>query len=107
MAFNEAPNATFSSWSEDATNITLPIASVTGLTAAEADGATGDIREVIRCILNETHTSWQNQATPPTLSEVYASSSKSQSINNDEVTETYTFKFVVSGTYNVKSMPTT
>ena len=41
------PDAWFASWSENGTNITLPIGSVTDLTAAEADVTTGDIREVL------------------------------------------------------------
>lgn len=41
------PGTLFSSWSEDGTNITVPIASWPGLTADIADATTGDARKVI------------------------------------------------------------
>lgn len=47
MAKDLTPDAWFPSWSEDGTNITVPIASITGLTDTEADTATGDIRQVL------------------------------------------------------------
>ena len=34
-------------YTSDGTNLTIPIASLAGLTAADADAATGDIRKVI------------------------------------------------------------
>ena len=52
MAFDPAPSSLFASWSEDGTDITVPIASITDLTAAEADGTTGDWRDVIGRILD-------------------------------------------------------
>jgi hypothetical protein len=51
MAFNPAPTSFFANWSEDGANITLPIASVPELTAAEADATTGDIRKVLFAII--------------------------------------------------------
>jgi hypothetical protein len=44
MAFDPAPSSLFPSWSEDGTTISVPIASIANLTAAEADGTTGDWR---------------------------------------------------------------
>ena len=55
MPATTVPTTFLASWSEDATNITLPIASVTGLTAAEADGASGDIREILRTLLETVY----------------------------------------------------
>ena len=46
MAFNPAPSHWIASFSEDGTLISVPIASFPELTAAEADGTTGDIRKV-------------------------------------------------------------
>lgn len=51
MAYTQAPADWIPSWSEDATNITVPIASFPELTAAEADATTGDIREVLYALL--------------------------------------------------------
>jgi len=55
MAFDPAPSSLFTSWSEDGTDITLPIASVDGLTAAEADGTTGDWRAVMHRLIEHTY----------------------------------------------------
>jgi hypothetical protein len=52
MAFDPAPSSLFASWSEDGTTISVPIASITDLTAAEADGTTGDWRDVMARILD-------------------------------------------------------
>lgn len=40
-------------YSSDGTDITIPIASLPGLTAALADYATGDIRAVLACLLEK------------------------------------------------------
>lgn len=47
-----APSEFIGSYVSDGTNITIPIASLTGLTAAQADGLTGDIRAVLMAILD-------------------------------------------------------
>lgn len=52
MAFDPAPSSLFASWSEDGTTISVPIASIDDLTAAEADGTTGDWRDVMGRILD-------------------------------------------------------
>lgn len=59
MAFNPAPNALFPSWSEDGTTIEVPIASFPELTAAEADGATGDSRKVVYALLQKIYAAIQ------------------------------------------------
>jgi hypothetical protein len=46
MAFSDTPTDWLPSWSENGTDITLPIASLPELTAAEADATTGDIRKI-------------------------------------------------------------
>jgi len=55
MAFDPAPSSLFASWSEDGTDITVPIASIDDLTAADADGTTGDWREVVFRIVDHTY----------------------------------------------------
>jgi len=47
MAQDLKPSTWIPSWSEDGTDVTFPIASIPELTAAEADGATGDMRKCI------------------------------------------------------------
>ena len=48
---NAAPGAWFTNWTENGTNITLPLASLDKLDAAQADGTTGDIRQVVYALL--------------------------------------------------------
>ena len=59
MAFNPAPTALFASWSEDATNITVPIASIPELTAAEADASDGDSRKIAYALMEQLY-AWYN-----------------------------------------------
>lgn len=46
MAFNPAPTELFAGYTSDGTDITIPIASILGLTAAEAHTTTGDWRSI-------------------------------------------------------------
>jgi hypothetical protein len=45
------PNSLFVGYAADETSLTIPIASLIGLTAAEADAVTGDCREILQAIL--------------------------------------------------------
>lgn len=60
MAFDPAPSTWLDNWSEDGTDITVPIATFDELTAAEADAATGDIRKVMWAIMQKIYDSWNN-----------------------------------------------
>lgn len=55
MPFNPAPSALLPGYTSDGTNITIPLASLPGLTAAEADATTGDSREVIRAFMEQVY----------------------------------------------------
>lgn len=48
---NVLPTDLIAGYTSDGTNITIPLASLTGLSAAEAAADTGDGREVIRVLL--------------------------------------------------------
>lgn len=50
MAFNKAPTELFASYTSDGTNITIPIASITGLTVGQAHTTTGDWRAIMQAI---------------------------------------------------------
>ena len=52
MAFNKAPTALFAGYSSDGTNITIPLANIPGLTAAEADATTVDWRSIFLSMCN-------------------------------------------------------
>jgi hypothetical protein len=51
--FVQTPATSIPSYDSDGTNITIPIASLPGLTSEQADPETGDIRAVIVAILNK------------------------------------------------------
>jgi len=53
--FNPAPTELFANWSEDGQDITLPIASVPELTAAEADASSGDSRKIAYALMEQLH----------------------------------------------------
>jgi hypothetical protein len=60
-AYRLSPEKVLPGYSSDGTNISIPIASVIGLTAAEADAVTGDWREILQAILLravEYHKTW-------------------------------------------------
>jgi hypothetical protein len=56
MAFNPAPTALWPSYTSDGINITIPIASLPGLTAGEAHTTTGDWREILLSIVSSSYT---------------------------------------------------
>jgi hypothetical protein len=66
-----SPKYIFPNYLSDGTNITIPIASLIGLTAAEADAVTGDCREILQAIFLravEYHRSWTWHQQPRTYS---------------------------------------
>lgn len=92
MAFNPAPNSWLPSWSEDGTDISLPIASVPKLTAAEADGATGDIRKTLYALLDKISAHWDSlaEADRPQKMRIV----KGESLSAGVITTTYYFTFL-------------
>jgi hypothetical protein len=104
--FNDAPNTWIASWSEDATTISFPIASLTGLTAEKADGTTGDIRSVLLSLLKTLATQWatMSSAEQPSYMKIYASASTNATTG--EITRSYTIQLTtaVSGE-DVKDEP--
>lgn len=55
MAFNPAPTVVFAGWSENGTDITLPIAALPELTAGEADAVTGDSRKILFALMERIY----------------------------------------------------
>ena len=89
----KAPSNWLASWSEDGTNITLPIASIPGLTAVEADGASGDIRNTLYPLLETLYAKWLTvaEADRPTKMTIYRNSVVDDLTN--KLTRQYTFTF--------------
>ena len=67
MAINVSPSAWIADYASDGTNITIPIASLQGLTSAEADAATGDIRKLLLAFEATMFATWDGkpQASQP------------------------------------------
>lgn len=64
MAFDAKPSTWITSWSEDATNVTFPLASLDQtLTAAEADANTGDWRDCFFSLVDHTYQHYNSLAT--------------------------------------------
>ena len=60
MAFDKTPSVWILGWSEDGTNITVPIASFPELTAVEADGTSGDIRKILFALMEKLISAWNS-----------------------------------------------
>ena len=93
MAFDAKPSTWIDNWSEDGTDITVPIASFPEMTAAEADATTGDIRKVLFAIAEKLYDSWNNTATADRPSQMTISKSSSTAVSTGVVTNTYTLRF--------------
>ena len=86
------------SWAEDATNITIPIASIPEITAAEADAATGDMRKCIYALLAKFYAFWLTipVADRPANMTIYRSTSTNDVTG--EITQTFQFQFKITNT---------
>jgi len=58
MAFDPQPDEWLANWSEDGVDISVPLATFPELTAAEADGTSGDIRKIVWAIAHELWQVW-------------------------------------------------
>ena len=85
-------------WSEDGTDVAFPIASIPELTAAEADGATGDMRKCIYALLAKFYAFWLTipVADRPAMMTIYRSTSTNDVTG--EITQTFQFQFKVTHT---------
>ena len=86
-------------------NITLPIASLTGLTAQEADGEDGDIRKVMFALIETLYDVWAATATAdqPDGMKVFKQTSGAPG-DPDSIKRTFVFEFrTTPGTEDVAS----
>jgi len=97
MAQDLTPAHWIASWSVAGTDITIPIASITGLTAAEANGTTGDIRKVMFALLDQLYTVWAAETTAdlPLGMRMYKQTSGT---TDNEIRRTFVFKFQTGST---------
>lgn len=94
MAVSIVPTDWLTGWSEDATDITLPIATLPELTALEADGATGDIRKIMFALCEEMYTQYNALDTADKPAKMVISKSSTLSATTGIVTHSYGMKFL-------------
>jgi len=93
MAFDSKPSTWLPNWSEDGTDISVPLATFPEMTAAEADAEVGDIRKVLFAIAEKVHDSWNNTAQADRPTQMYIAKSSSVNSTTGVVTNTYTLRF--------------
>jgi hypothetical protein len=96
MAFSPVPTNFFASWSENGTTISVPIASFPEMTAAEADGATGDIRKILYAICERCWSVWNALATADKPTKMTIGKSSNTNVLTGKITHQYTFTFINS-----------
>jgi hypothetical protein len=62
MAMNLAPSHWLAGYTADSSGITIPLTALPGLSAAEADETTGDIRKVARALFAALHAAYIGEA---------------------------------------------
>ena len=108
MAFDKTPTVWMPNWSEDATNIIVPIATFPEMTAAEADAATGDIRKILYALLEKLYAVWAALAVADRPSRMTMSRSTSVNDTTGEITRQYVITLVtapVAGGIEVEDEP--
>lgn len=93
MAFDAKPNTWIANWSEDATNITIPLASFPKMTAAEADATSGDIRKVLFAIADKLYDTWANTDAADRPAKMVLTKTKAVDVATNLVTSIFTFRF--------------
>jgi len=93
MAFDPAPGTWLDNWTEDGTDITVPLATFPELTAAEADAATGDIRKVMWALMQKIYDAWTDTAAADRPAKWTISKSAVIDSTTGIVTNTFTVRF--------------
>jgi len=93
MAFDPAPSTWLASWSEDGTDITVPIATFPEMTSGEADAATGDIRKVVYAICEALFQQMLVTASPDRPTKMFINKSGGLIPSTGEWNVTYSIRF--------------
>lgn len=94
MAFDPKPTSLIPNWSEDGTNIAVPIASFPELTAAEADALTGDIRKVCFALTKKLSDAYEALAAADKPANMVIGRNAYANAAGSEMTHVITFTFV-------------
>lgn len=99
MAFDPTPTNLFAGMSEDGTTLSIPLASIPGLTSAESDAVTGDSRKIIFSILERFSSFLTDLATEDQPDRVTVTRSRANETTESDVYErSFTFRVKLGGT---------
>jgi hypothetical protein len=107
MAFNKAPSHWISGYTFDGTNLSIPLAALTGLSSGSANATTGDIREIIQKFQEAMWQKWVSEGSGNTPVEMtlfapVVSTNSTTSV----VTRTYQAQYLgTTGTFSIASEP--
>jgi len=90
MAFDKTPNIWMSGWNENGTAISVPIATFTELTAAEADSDSGDIRKIVWAFLKKWYDEYSTRSSTNQPSKWTCTRSISVNATTGEVANVFT-----------------
>lgn len=98
MAQNLSPSHWLPGYSADSSAVTVPLAALPGLSAAEAHATTGDIRKVARAVLAALWAAWLGEETADRPQRMQLSRGTSVDDLTETTTRTYTATFRVATT---------
>ena len=96
MARNLAPSHWLTGYSADSDGITIPLSALPGLSAAEADETTGDIRKVARAICAALHAAYLGEAEADRPEQMQLSRYTNVDESTNTTTRTYQARFNVA-----------
>jgi len=91
MAFDKTPTTWLANWSEDGTDITVPLATFPEMSAADADASTGDIRHIVFAICEKLHTTYVGTATGDRPNKMTISKTATVHTARNVIASRYTF----------------
>ena len=96
MAMNLAPSHWLDGYTADSSGITIPLTALPGLSAAEADETTGDIRKVARALAAALYAAYIGEAEADRPAQMQLSRYTSVDETNDTTTREYRARFNVA-----------
>ncbi len=95
MAMNLAPSHWLDGYTADSSGITIPLTALPGLSAAEANATTGDIRKVARALFAALHAAYLGEAEADRPQQMELSRYTNIDESTDTTARSYTARFVV------------
>ncbi len=103
MSFSKVPTDWIANWSSDGTDITIPIATLAELTAAEAHTTTGDIRDIVFAFVEHFWDQYNAKASADRPAKMKVSKTAVYNATYDKLTSRYMFTIETNiGTQEVR-----